>query len=184
MQYAKETVITRKCTQCKIVKMLSEFYKSKDRQLGHDYRCKECSRIHKTTWRYNNPSKHNTQSRRWRKEHPQASRAIEKRYFQSHPGVKQTKTQRYRARHLSLVRRNAVERMNRRRARIRNATVIPINRLHIYERDHGICQLCWNPVEQEAMTLDHIVALANGGSHEPANVQLAHLQCNRLKGTK
>ncbi|NEA63940.1 HNH endonuclease [Streptomyces sp. SID12488] len=35
-----------------------------------------------------------------------------------------------------------------------------------------------------APTLDHIVPLARGGSHEPANVQAAHFLCNNKKNDR
>lgn len=37
------------------------------------------------------------------------------------------------------------------------------------------------PEHPEAPSIDHIVALANGGTHEPSNVQAAHLLCNSMK---
>lgn len=59
-------------------------------------------------------------------------------------------------------------------------------------RDKGICQICGKPVDLSDKswngcfgpfypTLDHIVALANGGSHTWNNVQLAHAICNSYK---
>jgi 5-methylcytosine-specific restriction endonuclease McrA len=35
-----------------------------------------------------------------------------------------------------------------------------------------------------APTIDHIVPLARGGTHEPSNVQSAHFICNALKGDR
>jgi 5-methylcytosine-specific restriction endonuclease McrA len=31
------------------------------------------------------------------------------------------------------------------------------------------------------LTLDHVVPLAKGGTHEPANTQIAHAVCNSRK---
>lgn len=66
-----------------------------------------------------------------------------------------------------------------------------IVRSHIYERDGWRCQLCNRPVKQEAKvphplapTLDHIIPLARGGTHEPSNVQTAHFICNSRKGDR
>jgi 5-methylcytosine-specific restriction endonuclease McrA len=78
-----------------------------------------------------------------------------------------------------------------RRARKRGAFVAVVNRRHVYERDGWTCQLCGHPVDRNAKvpepsapSLDHVLALANGGTHEPANVQLAHFLCNALKGDR
>jgi 5-methylcytosine-specific restriction endonuclease McrA len=78
---------------------------------------------------------------------------------------------------------------SRRRALLRDAFVAPVSRIAIYERDNWTCQLCGKPVDRESVTpsplapsIDHIIPLANGGTHEPANVQCAHFLCNSLKG--
>lgn len=60
---------------------------------------------------------------------------------------------------------------------------------HIASRDHHVCGICGDRVDMtiaypDAMsaTLDHIVAVSDGGDHGPENVQLAHWLCNALKG--
>ena len=77
----------------------------------------------------------------------------------------------------------------RRRAREHDAYVSHVNPGEIYVRDAWTCQLCMQPVDRDACvpdprapTLDHVVALANGGTHEPSNVQLACFRCNCVKG--
>lgn len=86
-----------------------------------------------------------------------------------------------------------------RRARKRNALVnkdITLDKIVL--RDGGICQLCgeridWNDYTVvngkkcsfgRYPTIDHKVALANGGLHSWDNVQLAHFSCNSSKGVK
>lgn len=67
-----------------------------------------------------------------------------------------------------------------------------ISLMAVYERDDGICQLCGKPVDWNDKswgnnfgalypTVDHIVAMANGGGHTWDNVQLAHAICNSYK---
>ena len=58
----------------------------------------------------------------------------------------------------------------------------------IYQRDGGVCQICGLPVAFDktpeqiwAATIDHIIPLSVGGTHEPGNCQLAHRICNSLK---
>lgn len=77
----------------------------------------------------------------------------------------------------------------RRRARKRNAFVADVSLAQIAERDGWRCQLCHKQVKREVVvphpmspTLDHVLPLAAGGTHEPANVHLAHFICNSLKG--
>jgi len=60
----------------------------------------------------------------------------------------------------------------------------------IYLRDGGKCGLCHRTVParfgeakpfREQPTLDHIVPISKGGTHERHNVQLAHQSCNSRK---
>ena|ERR1039458_5581974 len=76
-------------------------------------------------------------------------------------------------------------------ARKRAVFVAPVDHAAIYERDGGICGICNEPVNAElrfpdpcSASIDHIIALANGGIHAPENVQLAHLGCNASKGAR
>jgi 5-methylcytosine-specific restriction endonuclease McrA len=54
----------------------------------------------------------------------------------------------------------------------------------IYERDEGICQLCYQPVTYAKGTMDHKIPIGKGGPHIKSNVQLAHYGCNHQKGSK
>lgn len=64
----------------------------------------------------------------------------------------------------------------------------PVVRKEIFARDNWICGLCRGQVDctlkfphRMSATLDHILPLSKGGSHEPSNVQLAHFACNCRK---
>lgn len=79
----------------------------------------------------------------------------------------------------------------RRRAAERDAFVSPVNRFEIFERDGWMCMLCGDPIERDEVSphplspsIDHVIPLARGGTHEPGNVQAAHLLCNSLKGDR
>lgn len=80
------------------------------------------------------------------------------------------------------------ERRRRRRARKTDAFVERVYRNRIMERDGWRCQLCGKAVNRKAKiphpkapVIDHIIPLAAGGTHEPANAQCAHFLCNSLK---
>jgi 5-methylcytosine-specific restriction endonuclease McrA len=109
-------------------------------------------------WRKRNPDKVAEGSRRWRAENPERNREIKRNGH------------------------------HRRKARLIEAFVEDVNRIVVFERDGYICQLCgiecstkvdW-PAKNFA-TLDHIIPLAKGGTHEYANVQLLCLPCNCSK---
>lgn len=77
---------------------------------------------------------------------------------------------------------------DRRRAAQRSAFVSPVSRKAIFERDGWRCQLCGCRLSRAkavphptAATLDHVVPLAAGGTHEPANCQAACFGCNVRK---
>lgn len=56
----------------------------------------------------------------------------------------------------------------------------------VFERDGWVCCRCGKPVDREldhphpeAGTLDHVIPIHAGGSHDPGNVRLAHRICNQ-----
>jgi hypothetical protein len=84
-----------------------------------------------------------------------------------------------------LQRRRMVQ--QRRRARIASLPAEHFSYVEIAERDG----LCGSAVPHDARhphdlsgTIDHTVPIAKGGPHTKANVRLAHLSCNRLKGVR
>jgi 5-methylcytosine-specific restriction endonuclease McrA len=81
--------------------------------------------------------------------------------------------------------KNAAE---RRRIRKRMAFVENVYRKQVFERDGWKCQICGKAIpkrakvpEPKAPTIDHIIPLAVGGTHEMKNVQAAHFWCNANK---
>lgn len=72
-----------------------------------------------------------------------------------------------------------------RRARMKAAFVSHVSPLAIYKRDGWQCWLCLSPIDPDAdpqgddgPSLDHVIPLANGGTHEPSNVRACHRGCN------
>jgi 5-methylcytosine-specific restriction endonuclease McrA len=80
---------------------------------------------------------------------------------------------------------------DRRRARKRDAFVENVYRKQVYERDNYRCQLTLPGCRgidrkkvgshPQAPTLDHIIPLAQGGTHEPKNCHTACFYCNCKK---
>ena len=74
--------------------------------------------------------------------------------------------------------------------RLTGALYEPIDFWKVYNRDGGICQICFIEVPRDlrgsqtnmlAPELEHIVPLSRGGNHIYANVRLAHRGCNNEK---
>lgn len=79
----------------------------------------------------------------------------------------------------------------RRTERLRRAEVHPVDRQAVLERDRWTCHLCAEKIIRQlkfphprSASLDHLIPLAQHGTHEPANVAAAHLDCNRRKGDR
>lgn len=80
---------------------------------------------------------------------------------------------------------------HRRRARLRNAYAGAVNRSAIYARDGYRCHICRKPLDMDAEvpaplapTIDHLIPLSKGGTHEAANVKAAHYICNVRRGDR
>ena len=88
---------------------------------------------------------------------------------------------------------------HKRRIRIKDATVDKDITLHdLFIRDKGRCHICggacdWDDKSHNGNTfvfgamyptVDHVIALSNGGEHSWENVRLAHKGCNSAKGAR
>lgn len=80
---------------------------------------------------------------------------------------------------------------DRRRARKKQAYVADVWRTRVFEADSYRCHMCnrkTNPNKATphplAPTIDHLIPLARGGTHEPANCRTACFECNCLKGDR
>jgi 5-methylcytosine-specific restriction endonuclease McrA len=77
---------------------------------------------------------------------------------------------------------------SRRRAREANAFVSHVNRAKVFTADGYRCHLCRKLCNQmvtvphpNAPTVDHVIPLARGGTHEPSNCRTACFKCNCMK---
>ena len=79
----------------------------------------------------------------------------------------------------------------RRRTRLKDAHIERVDPHEIFVRDGWTCGVCNNAINPDlqwpdpmAASLDHVIALANGGQHCAENLQAAHLVCNLRKGAR
>lgn len=64
------------------------------------------------------------------------------------------------------------------------------HRIRIGQRDGWFCGICWQPIDPDlsvyesiwASVVDHKQPKWAGGTHEDDNLQIAHYECNRIKG--
>ena len=85
-------------------------------------------------------------------------------------------------------RENIHDRARRRRARLKNVYTTRVRSSAIFTRDKYRCHICGKKTDPKksvphpkAPTIDHLVPLAKGGTHEPANVATACFICNATK---
>lgn len=78
-----------------------------------------------------------------------------------------------------------------RRARLRGVACETAGRTEILDRDGWRCHLCGKKIRKDLTwphtgygTVDHIVALAAGGTHTKDNLAAAHFLCNMRKGQR
>ena len=88
-------------------------------------------------------------------------------------------------------RQKLLEAGHRRRTRNRAAFVATVDRMKVFEAEGWKCHICGRPVKRGvnprdplAASIDHIVPISKGGTHEPSNVRLAHMGCNGKRGAR
>lgn len=68
------------------------------------------------------------------------------------------------------------------RARVKGATIGPIDFDRIAARDRMKCHLCGRRVKRSELHFDHVIPLSRGGEHSERNIAVAHARCNVRKG--
>jgi 5-methylcytosine-specific restriction endonuclease McrA len=85
----------------------------------------------------------------------------------------------------------AIQRSQRRRALIAETTLGEVDLVALWDEQGGTCALCAEHIDADlgypdpmSKSIDHIVPLAKGGTHEQSNLQWTHLVCNLRKGAR
>lgn len=177
------------CGRCKTLKSAAEFHKCKARSNGLQGWCKSCMKDDvrsrgsgaQRKWYVNNRDHVRAYMKQYYQDNLEAKRAYGRQYYAEH---EQEYVTRWKQRitdgsYLTASRRDAVA---KRRALYMGAFVEDVDRCIVWERDEGMCQICFEPVEIYDMHLDHVVPLVKGGMHSYANTQTACAPCNLKKG--
>jgi 5-methylcytosine-specific restriction endonuclease McrA len=130
-----------------------------------------------------NPEQHLERTRAWRRSHPEhveVDRQAAAKWREENHERHLANALSYRQEHREYYRDAA----KRQRALQAGVVVATFARREIWERDEGICQLCFKPVAYEDMHMDHVIPLSAGGPHSPSNVQTTHPVCNNRKYNK
>lgn len=105
-------------------------------------------------------------------------------YYQDHKAENNARRQRWEAANPERAKALNWAKDQRRRARVLAASIGNVDRAAVIARGKGLCGICGLPVGAGEISIDHIVPLARGGAHTDANLQLAHMSCNRRKGAR
>lgn len=90
MEVSENIIPMKICTKCRVEKGLNEFNKNSKFLDGHEYRCRQCSRIMFTQYHKENRTKLNLYNKKyrllnqkkiknWRKKHPESAKKTNKR---------------------------------------------------------------------------------------------------------
>ena len=78
-----------------------------------------------------------------------------------------------------------------RKARLYNARREKYERLGIYDRDNGVCCICFDIIDLDlparhvmSFTIQHHIPLSKGGADAPDNLGIAHYSCNSRVGNR
>ena len=127
--------------------------------------------------------------RQYREANREAEREQQRRYREANRDALRERQRQYNKANPDKTR----AREHTRRARKCGAFVETVVARQVYERDNWVCHICGRVIPDAANhqyprpnspSLDHVVALANGGEHSYANCKAAHLRCNIKKGAR
>jgi 5-methylcytosine-specific restriction endonuclease McrA len=180
------------CKYCEKNQPLSEFHKTPS---GHRHKCKTCRRTTRKANYEANRQHYITYSVEWNHENRDRHNELHRESYQRNKDVHRERLRRWRAEHphahsqqqeraKEAEKRRGYPNAQERRALAHKAFVEFVDKETLYDLYEGQCAICLRPLSYTAPTFDHIVPLARGGLHCYDNVQIAHMECNRRKGTK
>lgn len=174
-------------------------------------RCVACVRLEKAQWAKTNPSKVRAydrayyqanrqldlqRNRKWRAENPEKLRAIKRAEYRRNKASHQRRMRRYRELNPELLREAARRKVaknpekyasyarNRKaRRRLAPGSHSGADVRAIHKAQKGKCAICRSALSGK-YHVDHIQALANGGSNDPRNLQILCPPCNMRKGAR
>lgn len=184
-------ITEKKCSTCKQVKPVSEFYKRTDRKDKYSSRCKNCHAQAVKKWQENNVDYFKEINKRWKQTHPEQHAQHNKKWASKNQDKVQAMNKDWRNRNPeygSNWRKNNSDKIRNyqqvRRARIEsnggNLTVEEWNSiLNFYGHR---CLRCGRT--DVKLTIDHVLPIFFGGTHTIDNVQPLCGPCNSSKRYK
>ena len=173
---------TKWCAGCMAAKPCSEFRARKGVADGLQPRCKSCQGEYQRRYYQANREKRKRQAAEWYAANAERRREQNRAWYAANKARSYANSRAW----IEANREAYTEVMRRRRARIAAVTVGDVDLDALWTGACGICQM---PMDRElkhpdpmSKSVDHIVPISRGGTHEQSNLQWAHLVCNISKG--
>lgn len=189
---AAEDCTQKRCTKCGEVKTLYSFCKDKRNSDGRTSCCKRCDNAARSARNAANPiiiknrrEKHREQAahkaREWYANNRDRARSAQANYRKENLEKVREKERIWR----ELNKDRILAKNRNRKAKLRNVPgshdISDIRR--IFTKQKGLCACCRSPISN-GYHVDHITAIANGGTNGRENLQLLCAPCNLSKGSK
>jgi 5-methylcytosine-specific restriction endonuclease McrA len=212
MDQEAEGIIYQICRVCKHRKPLSEFYRDKDKKLGHVSICKECHaiksakyyeehkeeivkrakkygaahKLEKAAWAKQYYENHKEKTLRHQREYREDHKPEIAKYREEHKAENAEKCKRYRKTKKGRLIANCLNQHRRaQKAEAEGSGITPEAFDRIVRKQHNKCNLCGKSFcKARVATMDHIIPLSKEGDHDPSNIQALCLSCNSSKNAK
>jgi 5-methylcytosine-specific restriction endonuclease McrA len=185
------------------IEMLREREAEPRRLYMREYRRNNADKINeqRRVLREANPDKYRQQARLWRLANADHLREWRKKYTTAYRAANPEKFleygRRYRETHLEYIRDYMriyyfkhpdairLKHARRRACMSGNGGIFTAQELRVMRISQaGICAYCKGQHDHQALTIDHVIPVKQGGRHEVANIVLACDRCNKSKGNR
>jgi len=186
-----DVITEKKCTICKKIKPITEFYKDAQHRDGYYTKCKSCHNKMVRNWQANNKEKFREMRRKRKKTHPEENRACSKKWAAYNHDRKIENGRRWRGRNPEYGqswRKNNPDKI-RNYAQIRRARLaevggdLTVDEWEAIQEFYGHKCLCCGR-DDVKLTIDHVLPISLGGSHTADNIQPLCGPCNSSKRDK
>ena len=205
-----EAIPTKRCAKCGEWKTVDLFSKNKQHPDGFQTRCKACVKLENQGYRQKNGDvwrerqraryRDNVEAelerfrayrtanadiirerkRRYREKHKEAIRKYLKGYYKANAEAFREYKRNYRKQHPEIHR--AQYKLRRARIKSNGGQFTRQELRDMRVTQNGICFYCQRQHEPNALHVDHVIPIRQGGRHEVANIVLACWICNLEKG--
>lgn len=194
------------CAACKVQKAPVDFTRAKHSIDGRNPVCKGCRKALKAAEYAQNKEAHAARNRaaylanrdhrivwqtEWKKANPDRVKSYGRVYYERNREKSIAYTYLWIAANPERASENFRRNNAKRRARKLGATIGEIDLAELWESQGAVCPLCGRSIDRSlryphplSPSVDHIVPLSKGGSHEQSNLQWTHLVGNQRKGAK